>query len=264
MIEFGFKQAQNLTENQDPVKRKAIALARKTLRDFGVTDPKMEASAKHVKAVKVEMPVGCELDLEAEWQRQSENFLRLVFHIETGFDDTDEGRQAFLEALPKFKPQPAEYKGKFDVPLLVIKKIPWEIQARLAGISISDYLRERINSAREWEDNPSKIGDIFAYTGWFNSWGQRFPEKIKPFDARKQLTRNEGAGGPKEGVSVEVNRPEFTANGNFFDLIDESVGSDDVVYLDRWHGRPWLDAGGSDGADDDFRPLVRGSKVVTK
>src|SRR3989338_6852502 len=133
-----------------------------------------------------------EIDLAAEWQRQSQNFLNLGFHVEVGFEDTDEGKQAYLDSLPKFESQPKEYAGKFDRPLLVEKKIDWQRQAQLAGIQISDDLQSRIEETCPWEGNPSKAPADVPYTGWFNRWGQRFSQKISPFDARRQLTRAEG------------------------------------------------------------------------
>lgn len=205
-----------------------------------------------------------ELGLNAEWQRQSQNFLDLGFHIEAGFPDTAEGKQAFLDCLPKFEPQPQEYKGRFDIPLIVIgKKIPWERQAQRAVISISDYLRERIAQTVEWEDNQSKTPDVIAYAGWFNSWGQRFTEKISPFDARGHLKQDEVGGGLNEGIAMQVHYPEFARDNKYFDLIGYNVGSGYVPYLRDWYGRPRLGARWSDDADSSFRPLVRGSKIVT-
>ena len=206
-----------------------------------------------------------ELGLNAEWQRQGQNFLDLGFHIEGGFPDTDEGKQAFLDCLPKFEPQPQEYKGRIDVPLIVIgKKIPWERQAQLAAIAISDYLEEIIAQTVEWEDNQSKTPDVIAYAGWFSSWGQRFTEKISPFDAQKQLRQDEVGAGPYEGIAMQVHHPEFLRDGKYFDLIGYNVGSESVMDLIRgWRGGPVLDAAWGGRAFPDFRPLVRGSKIVT-
>lgn len=222
--------------------------------------PEAQSAKKYSKAKEVSPHV--ELNLDAEWQRQAQNYLNLGFHTEAGFSDTDEGKQAFLDSLPKFEPQPEEYKGKFDMPLLVIKKIPWERQAELAGIDISDYLRSMIDKTREWKDNPAKTLDVFAYTGWFNNWGQRFAEKISPFDARKQLTLTESGGGPHEGIALQVNHPEFNQDSKYFDLIGYDVGSASVPDLDHWVGRSRLDAHWGGIAGSNFRPLVRGSKIV--
>lgn len=213
------------------------------------------------RSSKNEAPVAAELNLDNEWQRQSQNFLELGFHVETGFEDTGEGKQAYLDSLPKFEPQPENYRNRFNVPLLVETKIPWEKQAQFAGIVISDYLVSRMNEIKPHDDR-SKTPDT-PYTGWFNRWGERFTRRITPTDARKELTLDEIGGGPYEGVAMQVAHPEITRSGKYFDLIGYDVGSGSIPCLDRWGGVPGLGAGGSGSADGFFRPLVRGSKIVT-
>ena len=199
--------------------------------------------------------------LDAESQRQGQNFLRHGFHRE-GYDDTDQGRQAYLDSLPAFSPQPEKYRGKFDKLFLVEKRIPWEKQAQLADILISDFLRSRFNETRPWEGNRAQAPDK-PYAGWFNEWGQRFPDKIRPIDARSQLGTNEVGGDPFEGVALEVHFPEETANGKYRDLIGYQVGPDRVPSLRRWDGGPGLDAYWDGRAGGRFRPLVRGSQIRT-
>src|SRR3989338_906364 len=130
-----------------------IALKKKQFarRGHGSDIPLQTQEQKPSRVAKqaVEEPKAVELDLDAEWQRQAQNYLSLGFHKEAGFEETAEGKQAFLDSLPKFEPQPEEYRGKFDMPLLVIKKIPWERQAELAGISISDYLQSMLDKTHE-------------------------------------------------------------------------------------------------------------------
>ena len=203
-----------------------------------------------------EAPVLAELYLQAEWQRQSQRFVRLGYHIDLGLTE-----EAYLASLPKFEPQPEEYKGRFDVPLLVETRSPWEKQAQNASINVSDYLRSMVNETRPWNDG-SRAPDS-AYTGWFNNWGQRFIEKIAPFDARKQLKKDELGGGPFEGIAIQIAHPEIARSGKYFDLIGYNVESDGVPYLRHWVGGPRLDADWGDVAAGSFRPLVRGSKIVT-
>ena len=209
-----------------------------------------------------EMPVNVEFSLYAEWQKQSQNFLRYSFHRE-GYADTEAGKQAYLDSLPRFEPQPLEYRTIFDRPLLFEKRIPWERQADLADILISDYLRSRLHETHPWEDNPSKTPEGVACAGWFNKWGQRFPNKIKPLDARKQLGSNEGAGDVVEGIANQIHFPEDNENGQYFDLIGTSVGSGRVVDIYRWGDQPRLHARWSDDAAGHWRPLVHGSEIVT-
>lgn len=226
---------------------------------------RLDAAAKKPARFSQEEEVSTppELNREAEWQRQSQNFLALGFHIELEFADTEEGRQAYLDTLPKFPPQPKKYKGRFDQPLLVEKRIPWSRQAELAEITISDYLRARINQVQDWEDNHSKAPET-AYCGWFNRWGQEFPDMIGPFRARDRLAPDAAGGDVYEGIAKQIHHPEENNNGQHFDLIGSQVGSGFVVYLCRWRGGSGLFAALGDDAGGGVRPLVRGSKVVTR
>lgn len=229
--------------------RAAIIAAMHKARENDIPLPVAKNSRSEVLAAP-------ELNLEAEWQRQANRYVELGYHRKLGLTE-----EAYLASLPKFEPQPEDYRGKFDVTLLVETRIPWERQAQLAVISAFDYLRERINQTRPW-DGRSKTPET-PYTGWFNGWGQRFPDKITPFDARKQLTQDEIGAGPFEGIALQITHPELTRSGKYFDLIGYQVESGRVPCLHRWHGRPRLGAGWGGDAHVDFRPLVRGSKIVT-
>lgn len=203
-----------------------------------------------------EKPVGPELDLEAEWQHQSSRFIAFGYHVELGLTD-----EAYLESLPRFGPQPGEYRGRLDVPLLVETRISWLRQAELARITVSDYLRSRVDQTRPWKGNNFQMPEV-AYTGYFNNWSQRFTEKIAPYEARKQLVADEVGAGPFEGIALQVANPELTKKGHYFDLIGYSVKSGYVPRLDHWDGSPELNAHWGSHAHDSFRPLVRGSKLV--
>lgn len=205
-----------------------------------------------------EVSKSAELDLTAECQRQSQKLIELGFHQELGLTETE-----YLNSLPKFEPQPKEYLGRFDIPLLVEGRIPWEKQAQLAGIDLSEYLRARISETHPYNES-SKTPEDVPYAGWFNSWGQRFVEKIAPRDAINQLTSDEYGAGPYEGIAHQIMHPEFTRSGKYFDLIGYQVGSGRVPCLRRWGGGPGLGAGWGGHADGGFRPLVRGSKIVTR
>lgn len=225
--------------------------------DIPLPQAQSQEKSKRSQSESIEIPQPVELDLGFEWQRQASRYTKLGYHAELNLTEED-----YLTSLPKFEPQPQEYKGKFDIPLLVETRIPWKKQAELSGIVISDYLLSRMNETGEWDGNPSKTPSV-PYSGYFNSWGQRFTQKISPFDARKKLTKDECGAGPHEGIAMQVAHPEFTQGGKYFDLIGYRVGSDSVVCLDHWNGRPRLDADWGDSANPHYRPLVHGSKIVT-
>ena len=197
-----------------------------------------------------------EINLEAEWQRQASKYIRFGFHRALNLTEED-----YLASLPRFEPQPEEYRDRFNVPLLVETRIPWEKQAQLASIAISDYQRSRINETKPYNAR-SKTPDT-PYTGWFNKWGERFTQKITPLDARKQLAADEIGGGPYEGIAMQIAHPEITRSGKYLDLIGYNVESGRVSSLYRWGGEPRLGAIWGGFARGDFRPLVRGSRIVT-
>ena len=203
-------------------------------------------------------PTTAELDLYELWLEQTQRYIDLGFHTELSLT-----KKEYLDSLPEFGPQPEEYIGRLDVPLLVEPRIPWERQAELAGIDVTEYLRSRIEETGGWEGNHSKTPDV-PYTDWFNSWGQRFTKPIRPFDARAQLAPDESGAGLFEGIALQVHHPEITSSGKYFDLIGDSAGSGRVPFLRHWDGRPRLDAYWGGRARPSFRPLVRGTKIVTK
>ena len=203
-----------------------------------------------------EAPVATELNLDTEWQRQANRYVELGYHTELKMTPEE-----YLQALPKFEPQPEEYRDRFNVPLLVETRIPWEKQAELAGVVVSEYLRSNINETKPFDDR-SQTPET-PYTGWFNRWDERFTRRIAPLDARKQLTADEIGGGPHEGVAMQVAHPEITQSGKRFDLIGYNVESDRVPSLRHWYGAPRLHAFWGDDAYGRLRPLVRGSKIVT-
>ncbi|KKR78075.1 MAG: hypothetical protein UU23_C0004G0057 [Candidatus Curtissbacteria bacterium GW2011_GWA1_40_9] len=243
-------------KNHGPLQQKGLELIKHIMRTHKIKDPGPKEQPAR-KSSKAENRQPIELNLAAEWQRQASRFVELGYHSELGLTEA-----AYLESLPRFKRQPKEYRGRFDAPMLVEVRIPWEKQAQLAGIDVSEYLVARIDQTNPCDER-SETPEV-PYAGWFSKWGQEFPNKIKPFDARNQLAADAVGGSPFEGVAQQVHHPEVTEGGKYFDLIGYKVGSDYVPCLDRWYGRPELDAHWGDGAYGYFRPLVRGKKIVTR
>lgn len=75
--------------------------------------------------------------LEAEWERQIDRLIDLGFHKEKEIGQT---KGKYKDSLPKFFPQLPEYKGLFDIPLLIDPRIPLSIQHKLIDI------KERVKS----------------------------------------------------------------------------------------------------------------------
>ncbi len=231
--------------NQDPQRQQALSSALNQFAELGIIDSTTD-----------EVVRPAEFDLTAEWQRQINRFVELGYHTELGISAED-----YAASLPKFEAQPAEYVGRLDMPLVVETRIGYQRQAELAGITVDPYL---IGNAENTKPvSPKSATPEKPYAGWFNKWGQRFADPIAPRDAIGQLREDEVGNGRLEGVTIQIQHPEFNQDRQYFDLIGENVGSDGVPCLGRWNGRPELSAYWGDYATGDFRPSVRGSQIVT-
>src|SRR3989344_5168947 len=202
-------------ENQGQLQQEGIKLMKHIMRTHNIKDPGPKEQPAR-KSSKAENRKPIELNLDAEWQRQTSRFLELGYHSELGLTEA-----AYLESLPRFKRQPKEYRGRFDAPMLVEVRIPWEKQAQLSGIDVSEYLVARIDQTNPY--NERSVTPEVPYAGWFNEWGQEFPDKIKPFDARNQIAADAVGGSPFQGVAQQVHHPEVTEGGKYFDLIGYNV-----------------------------------------
>jgi hypothetical protein len=82
---------------------------------------------------RVAQPEKLASDLGIEWKRQSDRLTDgLGFHKLLGLS-----KEEYLQSLPKFTPQPEEYKGRFDLQVLVEPRIPLKDQQKRADIGSS-------------------------------------------------------------------------------------------------------------------------------
>lgn len=206
-----------------------------------------------------------DLDLQAEWQRSVDTYLALGFHTELCMTE-----QQYVATLPRFEPRPAEYRDRFDMPLLVETRLFWRKQAQLAGVNLAgfDICPEPVPADERFRA-PAQ-----PYTAWFASWGRRFPDRIAPPDARAQLAEDEVGANPYECAAVEILHPEFGEHGQFWDILGAVVYGSAVAGMPlvdhertlsiyRWRRRPEICPNLHQHAFEIFRPLVRGSRIVT-
>ena len=205
-------------------------------------------------------------DLNSEWQRQAAALIACNYHTALGL--TEDQYQA---TLPKFGTQPSEYKNRFDIPLLVETRIPWTEQARLSGIQLSmGTLETGYTAGGERSAVPAG-----PYAAWVTAWGQRFRDPIAPADASAQLADDEVGGNPHEVIAMEVAHPGLCRSGRFWDVIgyvrppshprglSTHIATQRFPCLYHWRGRPEIGANLHPTAFSIFRPLVRGSYLVT-
>ncbi|WP_432842243.1 hypothetical protein [Dactylosporangium sp. CA-092794] len=204
-----------------------------------------------------------ELDAEAEWRRLTSLLVGFGFH-----DELRMSAESYVDSLPRFPARGGGYPGRFDVPLVLETRIPWQRQAALAGIRVvartMDY--EPVDEASRMPAAP--------YAGWFTNWGARFPDPIAPGDARARLEPAEVGANLVELVTMTFAHPDLTASGRLFDAIGYklpyierkpgiSFGSEPrtpCVYY--WRGAAEIGANLHPKAFAIFRPLVRRREIA--
>lgn len=244
--------------NQDPDRKSAIEEARKGLQVAGVKDPGPRRTKKGDAVAPREVVFPSEFDLDAEWQRQAGRY------VELGFADILKmTEEEYLESLPRFAEQPEEYKDRFNLPLLVETRIPWQEQAKRSGIVVSGYVNSQRPVLRDGLSVLTNNYPVTPYTGWFNIWGERFPKRIGSRTAHSQLAGDEYGGCSRDGVALQIAFPQFTENKKYFHLIGDRIRPYDVPALRHTGRGPEVCAVGDSFASVNFRPLVRGIQVVT-
>ncbi|MEX2007597.1 MAG: hypothetical protein WD992_02375 [Candidatus Levyibacteriota bacterium] len=217
-----------------------------------------EFQQRHQGVEDVALP-SAELYLDAELQRQGQDYVHAKYHIAAGFADTDEGKAEFLSKLPPFTEISKKEQAVTGRPLLVVVAgLSWEKQAELAGVSISKFLKETIESIKPYKPEWA-TPDVFAYTTWVNKWGQGYPEEIKPVDARATLSGDLVGASLFEAAAVSLHFPQDNVDGKYYDVIGYTDGAGIVPILGRWDGGPEFGTRWDDLAYGRFRPLVRRS-----
>ncbi|MEU7815957.1 hypothetical protein [Pseudonocardia sp. NPDC049154] len=205
-------------------------------------------------------------DPDVEWRRQADRLAAAGFAAELGLSAED-----YLASLPRFGPQPASYRGRFDAPVLVETRIGWERQYALLGIRISAFMAFFPPPVPV---GPDSVAPEVPYTAWFTRWGQRFTEPTAPDEARAALAPDEVGANLQEGGAVVAAFPELVDSARFFDLIgmvspaDEVGGEVSFPALERtpgicrWRGRAEFACNLYPLAFSVFRPLVRGREIT--
>lgn len=216
----------------------------KIARKLGVPESfSVNGTASQAEAIKV-YP---EISLEEEWQRQAEKLARL-FAQELGFKTLDE----YMVTLPKFEPQPKEYRGRLDTPVIVETRISPARQCQLAGIR---YFLDGLDK-NDWNGDPGRYRSPEApYATWLEDGRNNLGEK--PEDVRKKLKDDERCGTELDGIALCISNPKILEH-HFLDLPGTSVGSDHAAYLPLWFGRLRLNCRFVDDADPRFGSVVCG------
>lgn len=185
-----------------------------------------------------------ELDLEVEWQNQATN-LASLFAGELGLT-----QEEYITSLPKFEPQPDNWKGRFDIPVIVETRVPLKRMVKLAGI-FADF---GVASIQDWQEGKSKTPKA-PYATWLNDGISNLNKSVDT--VRKSLKSDERGATVYDGVALYLKNPEILGN-HYLDLPGSRVGSGRAPFLLRWGGQPRLRRSLVGDANPRYGSLVAG------
>jgi len=187
-----------------------------------------------------------EISLQAEWDRQAQN-LANIFSKELNFKTPQE----YIATLPKFEPQPKNWKGRLDTPVIVETRASPSRQSELAGIK---YFLDGLDKT-DWNKNLKGYTETTVpYAAWLDDGRNYINKKVK--DVRSNLKGDEIGGTELDGIALYISNPKILEH-HFLDLPGTSVESNRAAGLRLWLGRPELGCGFVGGASPGFGSVVR-------
>lgn len=161
-----------------------------------------------------------ELALEADWQKQAHKMAKLFarkLHLT---------EKEYIADLPKFRPQPESFKGRFDIPVIVETRIPLKKLVKLAGLRQSRltnfalaFTEEgggifHIGQIKDWEGNRFITPDI-PYTAWLTDLRRLYRRGRSPAWVREFLAPDERGGTVYDGVALYLKDPAIINEDRF-------------------------------------------------
>jgi len=188
-----------------------------------------------------------EISLEIEWNRQAQN-LAGFFAKELKFK-TPEG---YITTLPKFEPQPENWKGRLDTPVIVETRIRPERQAQLVGMYY--FLIE--GTKTDWnKEIKNYLIPNAPYAAWLEDG--RNNRNRRPKDVRRNLKPDEIAGTELDGIALYISNPKILGY-HFLDLPGTSIGSDHTAMLTVSSGKTVMSHSSTEEATPFFGSVIRG------
>jgi hypothetical protein len=228
-----------------------------------VSEPEDHSVAPPPAAAAALYPPSFELD--PEWERQVAAYVEIGIPHALGLT-----RDEYISSIPRLVPPPAEYVGRFDVPILVETRLSWRRIADLAGIETTIADRGFKFTARDERSQ----GPAEPYSGWFNQWGRRFVNPIAPLDAFKELGDDEIGASVHDLIAMEIAHRQLSSNARYFEAIGyRSLLRDPALEVlpERVARAPMINRTRRDVAQVSnnlhpiayvtFRPLVRGRSI---
>ena len=184
---------------------------------------------KHQKLPEAYKPSASDIDLAAESLEQGQIYVSLGFHTELGLTEEE-----YLESLPKFEEQPENFRGRFNIPVIVETRISPQRQAELAKLNY--YIGGL--SVTDWDKDPEKYKTPDKpYATWMQDGKQNLNKSVE--NVRKAFARDERGATIYDGTALFIARPEILKD-HYIDLPGTQVGSGSAPCLDLWHGGPMV------------------------
>lgn len=166
------------------------------------------------------------VSLDAECQGQTQRLAGL-FAKELGLTEEE-----YTATLPKFVPQPEQFKGRFDVPIIVETRVPLKRMLELAGIVT--YFD--VDSIKDWKEGKFATPKT-PYTVWVNDGTSNRNKSVKT--VRESLKADERGANTHEATALYLKDPKIL-DKYYLDILGSQVGSGSAPYLARWDGQPEL------------------------
>lgn len=210
----------------------------------------MSMSAENLRRIQEEEKVGGQLGLAQEWQRQANRFITLRFHQYLTLSEQD-----YLDSLPQFTLQPEQFKGRFDIPLLVETRIPVSQQAKRANVR---YCLDGLN-VLDWDEDPQGYKTpTHPYVTWVRDSVENTIYNAE--DARSKLQKDERGGTEYDGISFYIRHPQ-ALKGHFSYLLGTSVAGPrekDVAFMGDGGDGPLIFCVWANGTPSGYTSLICG------
>lgn len=188
--------------------------------------------------------VSSEVSLKQEWDNQSQKLANL-FAQELGLT-----KEAYIATLPKFEPQPESWRVRFDIPVIVERRVPLKRMLELAGIV--RYFD--VDLIKDWEKGKFNTPKT-PYATWLNDGSVNLGKSVS--NVRKSLKNDERGGTVFDGIALYLKDPKILEH-HYLDLPGSRVGSGRAPNLDRWSGQPKLSHDFVDDAHSRYGSVVAG------
>lgn len=193
-----------------------------------------------------------ELNLDPEWSRQIQRFIELGFHKELNLSERE-----YLDSLPKFGPQPEQFQGRFNIPVVVETRIPVKRQCELAriryflgGLKVTDWTDD--SKGYRTPDRP--------YATWLQDGKKNLYRAVEA--VRKELAEDERGGTEFDGIALYIAHPQVLKE-HFLDLPGTKVGPVSAPCLSLCFGGPRLYYRWVGDADPRFGSVSCGREIKT-